>query len=163
AATASLALALFATMGVLSESAPDLFELFSGRTQLQEYDADRFTVARETWELGWRYPLGVGPGNVTGYTGFDALAPHNTYARIWAENGPAALILFLLIVAVAWISTFQAWLRARAGAASALAVALALLMGVSVNAAVVDALHWRHFWVLMCLCIFSSHVWRRTT
>jgi UDP-N-acetylmuramyl pentapeptide phosphotransferase/UDP-N-acetylglucosamine-1-phosphate transferase/O-antigen ligase len=116
AATASLALALFATMGVLSESAPDLFELFSGRTQLQEYDADRFTVARETWELGWRYPLGVGPGNITGYTGFDALAPHNTYARIWAENGPAALILFLLIVAVAWISTFQAWLRARAGA-----------------------------------------------
>jgi UDP-N-acetylmuramyl pentapeptide phosphotransferase/UDP-N-acetylglucosamine-1-phosphate transferase/O-antigen ligase len=163
AATASLGLALFATMGVLSESAPDLFELFAGRTQLQGYDTDRFTAARETWELGWRYPLGVGPGDVTGYTGFDAIAPHNTYARIWAENGPAALILFLLIVAVAWISTFQAWLRARAGASSALAVALALLMGVLVNAAVVDALHWRHFWVLMCLCIFSSHVWRRTT
>jgi O-antigen ligase len=91
------------------------------------------------------------------------MAPHNTYARIWAENGPAALILFVLIVAAAWISTFLAWLRVRAGAGGALAVALALLMGMLINASVVDALHWRHFWVIMCLCIFSSHSWRRTT
>jgi O-antigen ligase len=89
------------------------------------------------------------------------MAPHNTYARIWAENGPAALILFVLIVAAAWACAFQAWLRVRATAGSALAVVLALLMGVLVNAAVIDALHWRHFWVLLCLCIFSSHAWRR--
>jgi UDP-N-acetylmuramyl pentapeptide phosphotransferase/UDP-N-acetylglucosamine-1-phosphate transferase/O-antigen ligase len=163
AAVTLLGLTVVAAMGVLAEWAPNLFELFSERTQLQDYDADRFLVARQAWELGWRYPLGVGPGDITGYTGFDAMAPHNTYARIWAENGPAALILFVLIVAAAWISTFQAWLRVRAGAGGALAVALALLMGMLINASVVDALHWRHFWVIMCLCIFSSHSWRRTT
>ena len=160
-ATACCALAVVAAMGIFSESAPDLFELFSGRTQLQDYDADRFLTAREAWELGLRYPLGVGPGAIIGYTGFDAMAPHNTYARIWAENGPAALILFVLIVVAAWACAFQAWLRVRATAGSALAVVLALLMGVLVNAAVIDALHWRHFWVLLCLCIFSSHAWRR--
>jgi O-antigen ligase len=162
AATATLALAVVAALGILSDSAPDLFELFTERTQLQDYDADRFLTAREAWDLGWRYPLGVGPGNITGYTGLDAMAPHNTYARIWAENGPAALVLFVMIVAAAWVCTFQAWLRVGPSTASALAVVLALLMGVLVNAAVVDVLHWRHFWVLMCLCIFSSHVWRRT-
>ena len=161
AAMGSLVLALVAGAGALSTSAPDLLELFAGRTQLQDYDADRFLKAREAWELGLRYPLGVGPGVITSYTGFDAMAPHNTYARIWAENGPAALILFLLIIGAAWVCAFQAWFRSRGSAGGAVAVALALLMGVLVNAAVVDALHWRHFWVIMCLCIFSSHAWSR--
>ncbi len=89
------------------------------------------------------------------------MAPHNTYARIWAENGPVALLLFLMIVGAACICSFQAWARSSAGAAGAVAIALALLMGVLVNAAVVDALHWRHFWVIVGLSVFSSHVWRR--
>ena len=38
-----------------------------------------------------------------------------------------------------------------------MACALALLVGVLVNAAVVDALHWRHFWVILGLCVFASH------
>jgi UDP-N-acetylmuramyl pentapeptide phosphotransferase/UDP-N-acetylglucosamine-1-phosphate transferase/O-antigen ligase len=159
-ATASLVLALVGAAGTMSTSAPDLLELFAGRTQLQAYDADRFLKAREAFALGLRYPLGVGPGDITYYTGWGGMAPHNTYARIWAENGPVALILFMLIVGTACVCALRAWLRSSGGAAGAVAIALALLMGVLVNAAVVDALHWRHFWVLVGLCVFSSHVWR---
>ena len=159
--TASLVLALAAGTDVLSASAPGLVELFDERAQLQSYDADRFLKAREAWELGLRYPLGVGPGHVTSFTGFDAMAPHNTYARVWAENGPASFVLFVLIIGAAWVRAFKSWFCTKGSAAGAMAVALALLMGVLVNAAVVDALHWRHFWVIVALCIFSSHAWRR--
>jgi UDP-N-acetylmuramyl pentapeptide phosphotransferase/UDP-N-acetylglucosamine-1-phosphate transferase/O-antigen ligase len=160
AATAALAILLMGAAGALSTTAPELLELFTGRTQLQPYDMDRFLKAREAWALGWRYPLGVGPGDITYYMGLEGVAPHNTYARIWAENGPVALVLFLLIVAVACVCAFGAWFRSSEGAAGAVAIALALLVGVLVNAAVVDALHWRHFWVIVGLCVFSSHVWR---
>ena len=159
--TASLVLAMAAGADVLSASAPGLAELFDERAQLQSYDVDRFLKAREAWELGLRYPLGVGPGHVTSFTGFDAMAPHNTYARVWAENGPVSFVLFVLIIGAAWVCAFKSWFCTKGSAAGAMAVALALLMGVLVNAAVVDALHWRHFWVIVALCIFSSHALRR--
>lgn len=160
-ATVSLVLALVAGAGVLSASAPDLLELFAERTQLQGYDADRFLAARRTWELGLRNPLGVGPGEIVSNMGLAGMDPHNTYARIWAENGPAALLLFLLIIGATCFCAFRAWFRSSGSGGGALAVALALLMGVLVNAAVVDAVHWRHLWVIVGLCIFSSHAWRR--
>lgn len=161
AATISLLLALVAAAGSFSASAPDLFELFAGRTQLQEYDADRFLAAREALELGLRYPLGVGPGNITSHMGLAGMDPHNTYVRIWAENGPAALLLFLLIIGAASACALQALSHTSGRARDAMACAFALLIGVLANAAAVDALHWRHFWVIVGLCIFSSHAWRR--
>ena len=154
-------LTLLAGAGALSASAPDLLELFVGRTQLQVYDTDRFLAAQQAWELGLRYPLGVGPGDITNHMGLAAMDPHNTFLRIWAENGPAALLLFVLIVGAASIGAFQAWFKSSGNARDAIALALALLLGVLANAAVVDALHWRHFWVIVGLCIFSSHVLRR--
>jgi hypothetical protein len=158
AAMMSLLFALVSGPWALSAFAPDLLELYVGRTQLQGYDADRFQAARATWELGLRYPLGVGPGDIIRLAGMD---PHNTYVRIWAENGPAALLLFLLIIGAASVCAFLAWFNTNARTRDAMAGALALLMGVLANAAVVDALHWRHFWVIVGLCIFSSNVWRR--
>lgn len=159
AALASLVLALGAATGSLSVSAPELFELFAGRMQLQDYDADRFLAAQAAVELGLRHPLGVGPGDITSHMGLAAMDPHNTYVRIWAENGPAALLLFLVIIAAASASTLQAWFNTRGKTRDALAVVLALLVGVLVNAAVVDVLHWRHFWVIVGLCVFSSHAY----
>jgi len=160
-AVTALVVTLFVTAGVLSASAPNLLELFSGRTQLQQYDADRFMAAQQAWELGLRYPLGVGPGDITSHMGFSHMDPHNTFVRIWAENGPAALLLFVMIVGAASIDAFLTWFNTRGIARDTVAGALALLLGVLANAAVVDALHWRHFWVIVGLCIFSSHVLRR--
>jgi len=157
AITTGLLLALVIGPGSLSASAPDLFELFASRMQLQDYDADRFLASRRAWELGLQYPIGVGPGDITSRMGLAAMDPHNTYLRIWAENGPAALLLFLVIVGAATISTFLAWFNTSGRTREAMACALALLVGVLVNAAVVDALHWRHFWVIVGLCVFASH------
>jgi UDP-N-acetylmuramyl pentapeptide phosphotransferase/UDP-N-acetylglucosamine-1-phosphate transferase/O-antigen ligase len=159
---ACLMVALVAGMNTISASAPDLAELFGERTQLRDYDAERFEKSREAWEVGLRHPVGVGPGNITNYTGLEGMAPHNTYARIWAENGPAALILFLAIVCAAWASALQAWFRSRRRESGAAAVVLALLIGVLVNVSVVDAIHWRHFWVILCVCLFSSGAWRKS-
>ena len=159
-AIACLLVVLIAGKSALSATVPGIVDLFEERAQMQGYDADRFEKSREAWQLGFRYPIGVGPGLITSYTGFDAKAPHNTYARIWAEQGPAALILFLVIVGAAWVAALQAWLHRKRGASSAVTVALALLAGLLVNAAVVDALHWRHFWVIICLCIFASSEWK---
>jgi UDP-N-acetylmuramyl pentapeptide phosphotransferase/UDP-N-acetylglucosamine-1-phosphate transferase len=153
AVTAGLVLALVS----LSGSAPDLFELFAGRMQLQDYDADRFMATRQAWELGLQYPIGVGPGDITSRMGLAAMDPHNTYLRIWAENGPAALLLFVVIIGAATMGTVLVWFNASGRTREAMACALALLVGVLVNAAVVDALHWRHFWVILGLCVFASH------
>jgi O-antigen ligase len=114
-------------------------------------------ATRQAWELGLQYPIGVGPGDITSRMGLAAMDPHNTYLRIWAENGPAALLLFLVIIATATMGTGLVWFNASGRAREAMAGALALLVGVLVNAAVVDALHWRHFWVILGLCVFASH------
>lgn len=161
AAAAALLLTLLVAASALSGSAPDLLELFAGRTHLQQYDAERFVAAEQAWELGLRHPLGVGPGDITSHMGFSHMDPHNTFVRIWAENGPAALLLFVVIVSAASIDAFLTWLNTSGIARDAVAGALALLLGVLANAAVVDTLHWRHFWVIVGLCIFSSHVLRR--
>jgi O-antigen ligase len=152
---AALTAALIAGNGALPSGTPEVTEIFSGRTQLQDYDALRFKRAREAFELGWRNPLGVGPGEIT-----SPMDPHNTYARVWAENGPAALLLFVLILGWAAARTLREWLAAAGSARDATAAALALLAGLLVNVAVVDALHWRHFWVLLGLCVFASHAWK---
>jgi UDP-N-acetylmuramyl pentapeptide phosphotransferase/UDP-N-acetylglucosamine-1-phosphate transferase len=157
AATMGLVLVIAVGPASLSTLAPDLFDLFAGRMQLQDYDADRFVATRQAWELGLQYPMGVGPGDITSRMGLAAMDPHNTYLRIWAENGPAALLLFLVIVGSASIGTFLAWFNTSGRTREAMACALALLVGVLVNAAVVDALHWRHFWVILGLCVFASH------
>lgn len=133
----------------------DALRLYSGRMQLQEYDSDRFTMATEAFELGLRYPAGVGPGEIATYLGMGAgMDPHNTYVRIWAENGPVAMGLFAVILLLMLAHALQE--RLAAGRWDpALVCAFALLAGALVNASVVDTLHWRHFWVIFAVCLFS--------
>lgn len=140
---------------VLDGGGSDALQLYSGRMQLQEYDSDRFTVAAEAFELGLRYPAGVGPGEIATYLGAGAgMDPHNTYVRIWAENGPVAMGLFAVILLLMLAHALQERLAAGRWDA-ALVCALALLAGALVNASVVDTLHWRHFWVIFAVCLFS--------
>jgi O-antigen ligase len=130
-------------------------ELYSGRTQLQEYDNDRFAMAQQAIELGLRYPVGVGPGEVARYLGMaPGMDPHNTYVRIWAENGPVALALFSTFLLLLAAHALQQCLGGRR-LHPAFVCAFALLAGALVNAAVVDTLHWRHFWVILAICVFT--------
>lgn len=132
----------------------DALDLYIGRTQLQEYDNDRFEMARGAFEIGLRYPAGVGPGEIAGYLGFGpGMDPHNTYVRIWAENGPVGMMLFAAVLLLLLAHALQEFLARRMN--TAFACAFALLAGALVNASVVDTLHWRHFWILLAVCLFS--------
>lgn len=138
--------------GLLIDHDRDTFDLYSSRMQLQEYDAYRFANAQEAIELGLRYPAGVGPGEVVHYlAGWD---PHNTYVRIWAENGPVALTLFSVFLLLLAAHALQECMGGRR-LHPAFICAFALLAGALVNAAVVDTLHWRHFWIILAVCVFS--------
>jgi len=159
-AGAALLVALVALpfVGVLVERAgDDLVELYSGRTGLQHYDSERFEAARQALELGLRHPAGVGPGQISPYVGLaGGLDPHNTYVRIWVENGPSALLLFVaILVLMALRAVHDALLHQRLG--SGFICVYAVLVGSLVNASVVDALHWRHFWVIFALAVFATN------
>jgi UDP-N-acetylmuramyl pentapeptide phosphotransferase/UDP-N-acetylglucosamine-1-phosphate transferase len=150
------ALAVIAVASLLpGDGMQETFELYSGRTQLQAYDTDRFAMAQEAIELGLRYPAGVGPGEVAAYLGMSpGMDPHNTYVRIWAENGPVALAsfsAFLLLLGAHALQECMGGRRLHPG----FICAFALLAGALVNAGVVDTLHWRHFWVILAVCVFS--------
>jgi hypothetical protein len=150
------ALAVIAVASLLpGDGMQETFELYSGRTQLQAYDTDRFAMAQEAIELGLRYPAGVGPGEVAAYLGMSpGMDPHNTYVRIWAENGPVALAIFsafLLLLGAHALQECMGGRRLHPG----FICAFALLAGALVNAGVVDTLHWRHFWVILAVCVFS--------
>jgi hypothetical protein len=160
-ACAALVAALPLAALLLGDGVQDSFELYSSRTQLQDYDSERFAMAQDAIELGLRYPAGVGPGEVASYLGMSpGMDPHNTYVRIWAENGPVALALFslfLLLLAAHALQECMGGRRLHPG----FVCAFALLAGALVNASVVDTLHWRHFWVIVAVCVFSFN--RRPT
>jgi UDP-N-acetylmuramyl pentapeptide phosphotransferase/UDP-N-acetylglucosamine-1-phosphate transferase len=157
-----LSAALIAGMAVVSvagllpgDSIQQTVELYSSRMQLQDYDNDRFAMAQEAVELGLRFPAGVGPGEVASYLGpSPGMDPHNTYVRIWAENGPAALALFSAILLLLAAHAVQECMGNRK-LHPRFICAFALLAGALVNAGVVDTLHWRHFWVILAVCVFS--------
>jgi UDP-N-acetylmuramyl pentapeptide phosphotransferase/UDP-N-acetylglucosamine-1-phosphate transferase/O-antigen ligase len=141
--------------GLQNEGMRDALEFYGGRTQLQAYDDDRFAMAQQAIDLGLRYPAGVGPGEVARHLGVSpGMDPHNTYVRIWAGNGPVALALFSAFLLLLGVHALQQCLGGRR-LHPAFVCAFALLAGALVNASVVDTLHWRHFWVILAVCMFS--------
>ena len=140
---------------LLSDRVQDVLELYSGRIQFQEYDNERFEMAQEAIDLGLRYPAGIGPGEFPRYVEMSlGKDPHNTYVRIWAENGPVALALFSIFLLLLGAHALQECLGGRR-LHPAFICAFALLAGALVNASVVDTLHWRHFWIILAVCVFS--------
>jgi UDP-N-acetylmuramyl pentapeptide phosphotransferase/UDP-N-acetylglucosamine-1-phosphate transferase/O-antigen ligase len=139
---------------LLGDGMQDALELYGYRTQLQGYDDVRFAMAQKAIELGLQYPVGVGPGEVGAYLGMSGLDPHNTYVRIWAENGPVALALFSVFLLLLGAHALQECMGGRK-LHPGFICAFALLAGALANASVVDTLHWRHFWVIVAVCVFS--------
>jgi len=139
--------------GLLSQDVRgSALDLYRERLVLQGYDADRFSKSAEALQSGFANPAGVGPGQI--HLRLGAMDPHNTYARMFAENGGASLALFACIVLMIAIRGLRDALRART-VDTWLIASFALLAGTLVNASVVDALHWRHFWIILALCAFA--------
>ncbi|OCA85950.1 hypothetical protein A8F94_13970 [Bacillus sp. FJAT-27225] len=136
---------------------PDLTGQFMGllkeRTTLQSYDTERFDANLFTINVAENHPFGIGPGEITSIYYMDT---HNTYLRLFAEYGWVAslslLMVFLLLACILFKDTL---LHDRKDFNLSL-VLLCSLAGNLVNILVVDALHWRHFWVLIALCYYEA-------
>jgi len=98
--------------------------------------------------LAEEHPLGLGPGQ------FDEASPlsaHSLYARALAEQGFAGLAVVLLLVG----GTLALAVRNAVKGVDTHGIGSAALFGawcgLLVNSAVVDTLHWRHFWLVAAL------------
>ncbi|MBV7505574.1 O-antigen ligase family protein [Bacillus sp. sid0103] len=121
------------------------------RTTLQSYDNDRFGANYFTLKVAENHPFGIGPGEITSIYYMDT---HNTYLRLFAEYGWFSgifLILFFLFLTGVLLKRSLSHDRRDF---NLYLVLLCSLVGTLVNIIVVDALHWRHFWVLIALCYY---------
>ncbi len=150
-----------------------------GRLQgLTVYDQlGRFSAWKAGVAMILDNPLGVGPGQ------FNVLSPeyqlamgtpetrvvpgaHNTYIRVFAENGIFGFALFMMAVAIVLKFGIQlARVASRQGIQGHLVEAswlLAALVGVLVESLVVDTLHWRHLWIVAGFVMGLHHMRVRT-
>jgi len=114
----------------------------------QRYDLSRFATYRQAFLLSWSNPLGLGPAQSDIALG---MSPHNLYLLVLLECGiVGALTAMWLIAGSVWRSFSAVFSRNSALAPYSAAIAASLL-GLLVNSAFVDTLHWRHFWLLLAL------------
>ncbi|MGH3116363.1 MAG: O-antigen ligase family protein [Gaiellales bacterium] len=126
------------------------FVLFSGAslarerlsTIFQGYDAVRFggQAAGLSWFQQHPISFGLGPGNYDYVLG---LPSHQTFLRMLVETGPISLIAFVLIL---WTS-----IRMIRSADPGTLAWVAGLIGFTAYSLLIDAVHWRHFWVVVAI------------
>ena len=128
---------------------PQIGEVLSYRTEMQAYDADRFTNFISALRLGLSNPLGVGPGQ--SFLTLD-YATHNLYLRTFSENG---VLGFLTFTAFALATLIRSLVLSQKAAnliqRSLFALVAAALCGALLNSFTIDTLHWRHLWLLLAL------------
>lgn len=132
-----------ATAGVLAFTGS--LDFFDQRAQAQAYDTDRFGAQRVGYELGWEYPLGVGPGQ---FQFHHPVESHSTYVRVMAEQGVVGLVAWLALVISTLVIATRNAIAGRGTFGIGSAALLGSWCGLLFNSAVVDTLHWRHMWVV---------------
>jgi O-antigen ligase len=114
----------------------------------QSYDSGRFKGQSEsiTWAL--HSPLGIGPGQ---YERRAHIAAHSLYARSLAEEGVPGLlaILVLMFATLGW--ALRNAIRGHDTYGIGSAALLGAWLGILLNGAFVDTLHWRHLWFIAAL------------
>lgn len=122
-------------------------DMFTMRFGMQNYDTLRFAIQAQATDVALQNPLGLGPG--TTETTF-AVAAHSTYVRGLVENGLLGVASLVGFMALSGGRT--AWLAVSSAAAEdrlRFAVIAGALCGMFVEAAVIDTIHWRHFWLFL--------------
>jgi O-antigen ligase len=125
---------------------------------LHGYDKDRFGTQHEALETALAEPLGIGPGQAEYAFHYST---HSSYMRVLSENGflgAAGFVAFIFVslgrgLVTGWKTKDEYWKRI-------FFVASACILGNIVNSAVVDTLHWRHFWFLLALPWFNPNAQR---
>ena len=131
----------------------DLKEFLGWRISSHEYDAYRFERQMGGIEAGLTHLFGVGPGMWDN--------AHSLYARTLAEHGflgfSSLLLLILILLIGLFLRTVQGIEKPYGLSAK---VVLGCLVGLVLNSAVIDTIHWRHFWFILALAwviSFSTH------
>jgi hypothetical protein len=122
----------------------NLKEFLRWRISSHDYDTYRFARQMAGVEAGLTHLFGVGPG-MWGNA-------HSLYARTLAEHGLlgfASMILLLLTLLIG--TSFRALQDIRKSYGLSAKVVSACLAGLVLNSAVIDTIHWRHFWLILAL------------
>lgn len=142
----ALLLGLVAIQLLSVDAISNMFEMRFG---MQSYDDLRFRIQAEAASVALQNPLGLGPG-MTEKT--FSVAAHSTYVRSLVEHGFLGLfsIVALVLVSIArsvWFAVFAAVQQDRLR----FAVTAGVLCGMAVESAVIDTIHWRHYWVFLAM------------
>lgn len=128
---------------------PQVGEVVAYRTELQDYDADRFITQTAALRLGFSNPLGVGPAQSFALLDY---ATHNLYLRIFSENGVLGFLSLAAFLLLTLARSLVLSFRARKPTQRAMfALVTAAICGTLLNSFTIDTLHWRHFWLLLAL------------
>lgn len=130
----------------------NLLWFFQRRLGLQSYDTERFSAHSEAIGVALDNPLGIGPGRFVGQTKLPgsefALATHNVFLKVWAENGWLGIASFLGLFGVVLWGLGRLILRPTGRLPIHIAL-VACLVGMLVNGWFIDTLHWRHMFVVL--------------
>ena len=114
----------------------------------QSYDTGRFGAQSESLTWATEYPLGVGPGQFERRAHISA---HSMYARTLAEEGIPGLIVLLTLMFATLGWALQNAIRGHDTYGIGSAALLGAWLGILLNGAFVDTLHWRHLWFVAAL------------
>ncbi|RAS84343.1 hypothetical protein A3863_24390 [Priestia endophytica] len=130
-------------------SIPQIQKDMTNRFAYQEYDNDRFAHQDEALQIALSHPLGKGPGQAELVLNY---ATHNSYLRIWLENGYLGLLFYLLLIISSIFRSIKYALKTKN---PLYALAAASIVAVVINSFVVDVVHWRHFWLVLSIPWFA--------
>lgn len=140
---------LLSVLAIQLLSVDGISNMFEMRFGMQSYDDLRFRIQGEAVSVALLNPLGLGPG-MTEKT--FSVAAHSTYVRSLVEHGFLGLfsivaLVFASIIRSVWFAVFAAVQQDRLR----FAVTAAALCGMAVESAVIDTIHWRHYWVFLAM------------
>jgi len=152
---------LFGALSILTGivAATGSFSFIEHRAKLQSYDSKRFAAQDLGWEIGWKHPLGVGPGQFQFYSPVEV---HSAYLDTMSQSGPLGLALWVALVIATLVIGLRNALMGRDLYGIGSAALLGSWCGLVFNGAVVDTMHWRHMWLVAAL-IWASAAHSRST
>jgi hypothetical protein len=131
----------------------NMLQLRLGHKGLQGYDQLRFYTHDLAWQSAYDHPFGIGPGQSEAAFQY---ATHSTLLRVLSENGFLGAAAFIgLVFASLGRSLYVAVTAADDQWRTISLVVFASILGVVVNSAVIDSVHWRHLWFLLGLAWVS--------
>lgn len=134
---------------ILLVARPDLVDMLKWRlTLIQRYDTFRFARQQEGITTAFTHPIGLGPGTFGG--------AHQLYIKTLAEQGVLGFLALLTLLLGITLGVLQAAFKSSKVYGLSSTALLAGLMGTLANGFLIDAIHWRHLYLLLGLSWVAS-------